>query len=61
MNWKTVASELVDAMLLMEDTEQVVERLLSLMPVDVLKSTDWFEDELIDEVQKEINEGGTFF
>lgn len=61
INWEMIASELVDVHLLMEDEEQVIERLLTLMTPLQLATTGWFHDAKIEEVYLYNERGFSYF
>lgn len=61
INWELIASELTDVMLLMEEEEQVIERLLTLMTPEQLASTEWFTVEKIEEVIEYNARGLSYF
>ncbi len=61
IDWKFVASELIDSFMIMEEQEYVIERLLGLMTIEQLKSIDWFDNKDIDEVHDFIERGYSYF
>lgn len=61
IDWKFIASELIDSFMIMEEQEYVIERLLGLMTIDQLKSIDWFDNKDIDEVYDFIKRGYSYF
>lgn len=61
IDWEMIASELTDVMLLMEEEEQVIERLLTLMTPAQLASTEWFTVEKIEEVIEYNARGFSYF
>lgn len=61
IDWEMIASELTDVMLLMEEEEQVIERLLTLMTPEQLISTEWFSVDKIDEVIEYNARGFSYF
>ena len=61
IDWKYIASELTDVMMLMEEEEQVIERLLTLMSPNQLASTGWFTVEKIEEVIEYNTQGFSYF
>ena len=61
IDWEYIASELTDVMLLMEEEEQVIERLLTLMTPQQLASTEWFTVEKIEEVIEYNARGLSYF
>lgn len=61
INWEMIASELIDVMMLMEDEEQVIERLLTLMTPLQLAMTGWFHEEKIEEVYLYNERGFSYF
>ena len=61
IDWKYIASELTDVMLLMEEEEQVIERLLTLITPEQLASTEWFSVEKIEEVINYNEKGFSYF
>ena len=61
IDWEYIASELTDVMMLMEEEEQVIERLLTLMTPEQLASTEWFTVEKIEEVIEYNAQGFSYF
>lgn len=61
IDWEMIASELTDVMMLMEEKEQVIERLLTLMTPQQLASTEWFSIEEIEEVHIYNEKGFSYF
>ena len=61
IDWEYIASELTDVMLLMEEEEQVIERLLTLITPQQLASTEWFTVEKIEEVIEYNARGLSYF
>ena len=61
IDWKMIASELTDVMMLMEEEEQVIERLLTLITPEQLASTEWFTVEKIEEVIEYNARGFSYF
>lgn len=50
IDWKYVSSELVEVLLLVEEEEEVIKRLLEMIPREELESLGWFHEVKIDEV-----------
>lgn len=61
IDWKFIASELIDTFMIMEEQNEVIERLLNLMTIEQLKSIDWFDSKDIDEVHDFIERGYSYF
>ena len=61
IDWKFIASELIDTFMIMEEQNEVIERLLNLMTIEQLKSIDWFDSKDIDEVHDFIERGCSYF
>ena len=61
IDWKYVSSELIDCLMIMEEQEEVIERLLGLMTIEQLKSLDWFDNKDIEEVYDFIKRGYSYF
>ena len=61
IDWKFIASELIDSFMIMEEQNEVIERLLGLMTIEQLKSIDWFDNKDIDEVHDFIERGYSYF
>ena len=59
--FERIANSLIDALMLMEDTDNVIERLLDVVSADWLIEQEWFDEADILEIDRIMKEGGTTF